>query len=413
MPAVAELDGGYEPDSRFFYGAMRTYFEVGDGRGMEAVVRALRAGRTFVTSGPIVLATIDGHPVGSVLPSDGAPHTLRIEAYASGDRDDALSYVLSFRNGRVHRLWDLRERAPRRFEEDVTIRESERAWYVVKAYGKEAPDAAHFDVSEVCRKIVAGSFGGALAPRASVALTSPFYFRPSVSSPDPTPLESHVRLRLVNPKTGRPVERARVVILLWGQVIGEGDAVAGRADLKIPLGAVLQIRAPGHPVIHRSLYLDYAPHRASIEELATGRWLDRNNDWRRVLKPGQLPWEAFRFDETKAILADVDWVIALEENERDGAWRQLTESGLGRLQRGSVTAAASSAAGRGVRSPRVGRGLRRARWRGAPRARASARRGRGRLPAAAGARSSRCRGCARRGARTARPGTRCGRRTRG
>jgi hypothetical protein len=99
---------------------------------------------------------------------------------------------------------------------------------------------------------------------------------------------------------------------------------------------VLQIRAPGHPVLHRSLYLDYAPHRASIEELATGRWLDRN-DWRRVLKPGQLPWEAFRFDETKLMLSDVDWVIELEENERDEAWRQLMESGLGPLQRGGDT----------------------------------------------------------------------------
>ncbi len=126
---------------------------------------ALREGRTFVTSGPIVLATIDGrHPVGSVLPSDGAPHTLRIEAYAPGDRDDALSYVLQFRNGRIHRLWDLRGRALRRFEEDVPLRESERAWYVVKAYGKEAPDPAHLDVSEVCRRIAAGSFDGALAP---------------------------------------------------------------------------------------------------------------------------------------------------------------------------------------------------------------------------------------------------------
>lgn len=95
----------------------------------------------------------------------------------------------------------------------------------------------------------------------------------------------------------------------------------------MPLGAVLRIEVPGHPRIYRSLYLDYAPHRAFIEELATGRWLDRDG-WRAVLKPGQLPWEAFRFEETKALLADVDWVIELEENERDEAWRQLAEAGL-------------------------------------------------------------------------------------
>jgi hypothetical protein len=328
MPAVAELDGGYEPDSRFYYGSMRTYFEVGEDRTMEAVVRALRAGRTFVTSGPIVLATIDGrHPVGSVLPSDGAPHTLHVEAYASGDRDDTLSYVLLFRNGRIHRLWDLRARAPRRFEEDVPLRESERAWYVVKAYGEEAPDPAHLDVSDVCRRIAAGSFDGVLASRASVALTSPFYFRPPGSPPDPTPLESRVRLRLVDPETQRPIERARIVTLLAGRAVGETAAVAGTAELKIPVGAVLRIEAPGHPVIHRSLYLDYAPHRALVEGLASGRWLDRNG-WRRVLKPGQLPWEAFRFEETRAVLTDVDWVIELQENERDEAWRRLAEAGL-------------------------------------------------------------------------------------
>ncbi len=66
---------------------------------------------------------------------------------------------------------------------------------------------------------------------------------------------------------------------------------------------------------------------ALLEELATGRWLDRH-DWRRILKPGQLPWEAFRFQEAKAVLAGVDWVMPLEGNERDAAWRQLSTAGL-------------------------------------------------------------------------------------
>ncbi len=327
MPALAELDGGYEPDSRFYYGSMRTYFQVGEDRSMEAVVRALRAGRTFVTSGPILLASIDGrHDVGSVLPADGSPHDLRIEAYASGDRDDVLSYVLVFRNGRVDRVWDLRQSGVRRFEEKLPVRETERAWYVVKAYGKEAPDPAQLDVREVCRRIVAGSFGGALSARAGVALTSPFYFRPAGAPADPAPLESHVRLRLVEPRTEKAVERAHVAVLAAGKAIREVDAVAGSAELDVPIGAALRIEAPGRLPIHRSLYLDYAPHRALLEELATGRWLDRN-DWRRTLKPGQLPWEAFRFEETRAVLGKVDWVIPLEDNERDEAWRRLDASG--------------------------------------------------------------------------------------
>ncbi|HSD65842.1 MAG TPA: hypothetical protein VLF95_04030, partial [Vicinamibacteria bacterium] len=182
-------------------------------------------------------------------------------------------------------------------------------------------------VSEICRRIAAGSFDGALPPRASVALTSPLYFRPPGSPPGPAPLEPRVRLQLVDPGTRRPAERARVVTLVAGRVVGQVDAVAGRADLKMPLGAALRIEVPGRPPIHRSLYLDYAPHRALIEELATGRWLDRNG-WRAALKPGQLPWEAFRFEETKALLADVTWVVELKDNERDEAWRQLSDAGL-------------------------------------------------------------------------------------
>jgi len=328
MPAVAELDGGYEPDSRFYYGSMRTYFQVGEDRSMQGIVRALRAGRTFVTSGPIVLARMDGrHEVGSVLPADGSPHDLRIEAYASGDREDVLSYVMVFRNGKVHRVWDLRQRGLRRFAETLPVRETERAWYVVKAYGKEAPDPADLDVSEACRRIVAGSFGGALPGGASVALTSPFYFRPAGGPSDPAPLESRVRLRLVEPRTQNSVERGHVVVVVAGKTIAEADVVGGGAEMKIPLAAVLRIGVPGHLPIHRSLYLDYAPHRALLEELATGRWLDRNG-WRHVLKPGQLPCDALRFPETRALLADVDWVIPLEDNERDEAWRRLDESGL-------------------------------------------------------------------------------------
>jgi hypothetical protein len=323
MPAIAELDGGYEPNSRFYYGSMRTFFQVGADRSMPAVARALRSGRTFVTSGPIVFARVDGrHDPGSVLPADGAARTLGIEAHASGDRDDLLSYVLVFRNGRILRLWDLRQRGVRRFEEDVPLLETESAWYVVKAYGKEAPDPAHLAVSEVCRRMAAGSFDGALPPRASVALTSPFYFRPPGVPADPAPLEPRVRLRLVDPRTEKPVERARIAILQAGKPLGTVDAVGGSAEITMPLGAVLRIEAPGRPAIHRSLYLDYPPHRAFIEEVATGRWLDRNG-WRQVLKPGQLPWEALRFRETKAMLAEIDWEIGLEDNERDEAWRAL------------------------------------------------------------------------------------------
>jgi hypothetical protein len=123
---------------------------------------------------------------------------------------------------------------------------------------------------------------------------------------------------------GRSCHTREHVVVSGGEA--SNDAVGG-AELKMPLGAALRIEAPGHTAIHRSLYLDFAPHRAFLEELATGRWLDRN-DWRRILKPGQLPWEAFRFQETKALLKDGTGSSRSRTTSGTRLWCQPSESGL-------------------------------------------------------------------------------------
>ncbi|MCG6928892.1 MAG: CehA/McbA family metallohydrolase [Acidobacteria bacterium] len=323
MTPVAELDGGYDPPSRFYYGSMRTYLKVGPETSMDRVVAAVKAGRTFVTSGPIVLAEIDDrYEVGDVVPADGTDHRLRIRAFASGDRDDHLSYVVLFRNGRVHRLWDLRDQRRRRLEEEVTLRETERAWYVVKVYGGNAgrsPEA--LDVMRVCDDIVAGRPVPALSPESDVALTSPFYFRPEGAG-DPAALEAHVRLTLVEPGAGTPVAKGRVHVQLLGRTVATHEVIGGRAELTMPVNAVLVLDVPDHPPLWRSLYLDYRPYRDLMERLATGRWLDAYGGKSR-LHPGQVPWEAFHFEEARATLREVEWTIALKANERDGLWVRL------------------------------------------------------------------------------------------
>lgn len=320
MTPVAELDGGYEPNTRFYYGSMRTYLKVGPATSMDRVVAAVKAGRTFVTSGPIVLAEIDDrYQVGDVVSADGTDHRLRIRAFASGDLDDHLTYVVLFRNGRIHRLWDLRDQRPRRLEEEVTLRESGRAWYVLKVYGRNADRSpGALDVMRVCDDIVAGRPVPALSPESDVALTSPFYFRPEGVG-DPGALEAHLRVTLVEPGAGAPVARGRLHVQLLGRTIATHELIDGRAELTMPVNAVLVIDVPDHPLLRRSLYLDYRPYRDLMERLATGRWLDGYGGKSR-LHPGQVPWEAFRFDEARTTLNDVQWTIALEANERDGLW---------------------------------------------------------------------------------------------
>jgi hypothetical protein len=323
MTPVAELDGGYEPGGRFYYGFVRTYVHAGPESDRGRIVQAVRDGHTFVTSGPIVLARVDDRYVGGdVVPADGAPHTLHLQAFASGDADDSLTYVILFRNGQIHRLWDLRETRPRKLEEEVGLRETGSAWYAVKAYGRKAPETPEaLDVMAVCDRIVAGGPAPALRNDSDVALTSPFYFRPE-GTVDPEPLQSRVRLTVVEPEDGTPVEKGTVTVQLRGRALATHELEEGRVELDMPVNALLVIEAPGHPTLHRSLYLDYRPHRDLIERLASGRWLDAYGGKGR-LQPGQVPWKAFQLDEARAVLTNVEWTIPLEPNERDGLWARF------------------------------------------------------------------------------------------
>ncbi len=104
MTPFAELDSNFETKDPYYYGAMRTYYYLGGPFSVPELLRAARAGHTFVTSGPIVLATVDKHyQVGDVVPLDGNTHQLEIEAYASESSQTSShtsSYFVTVRSKR-------------------------------------------------------------------------------------------------------------------------------------------------------------------------------------------------------------------------------------------------------------------------------------------------------------------------
>ncbi len=325
MTPVAELDGGYGRNNKFPYGSMRCYYWVGEDMRMENIARAVRTGRTFVTSGPIVFTDIDGSfDTGDTVPADGTQRRLNIKAFASGDRQDFLSYVLVFRNGKIFKLWDLRNVKPRRWAHFITLKEQENAWYAVKVYGKIAPGLAdHLDVMHVCERIQNGVFEGAVKKENSMAFTAPIYFRKTGYSGQEV-LNAKVRLELLHPHTNRPVKNAAVDIFKNGDKIKTRMVKNGSVEFSMPVHAVLRISAANNPVIYRSLYLDYPPHRRLIERFANGDWLAENN-WNNILQPGQVPWPAFQYAETKAVLDEVDWKVMLRPNVRDRVWEKFMQ----------------------------------------------------------------------------------------
>ncbi len=323
LPAIAELDGGLGKNDRFYYGSMRTYFHINGAFSIDKIADAVRKGKTFVTSGPIILADIDDkYSIGDVIPSDGKIHKLNIEARSSGEKDDFLSYVLIFRNGEVFKLWDLRERQVRKFKGSLDIKENEQSWFVIKAYGKNAwKDPAHLDVLTVSNSLLFDSITPYKSGPLDVAITSPFYFRQE-DLKDKGAMESNIHLRLIS-ENGDLIENAEIDILVNDEKIKTKHISGGELNFTMPVHGLLRIRHAGDTII-RGLYLDYAPHRDLIEDLASGTWME-DFDPETPFFAGEVPWEAFNYQETKDVLSNPEWEILFKKNERDHLWSDFEE----------------------------------------------------------------------------------------
>lgn len=325
MPAIAELDGGLGKGDRFYYGSMRTYYQLGDDFSIASVAEAVRKGRTFVTTGPIVQANIDDrYEIGDVIPLDDLSHVLNIHVLASGRADDYLTHVIVYRNGRVHQHWDLRAEKTRVFDESIELKETEKAWYIVKAYGSKAGAVpGNLDIMDLCVKkedVALPDFSGS---KHDICITSPFYFSKDGDQAAEAMI-SEVDLRLYDPSTGDVIDNAEIAVFVLGQKIASHSLTNGQLKFRIPIHAVLKIKASAHPEITRCLYLDYPPHLELLEELASGDWRTGLQDG-QLYNSGEVPWEAFSYDKTKEVLSRVDWKIEMKANERDHLWKDFEE----------------------------------------------------------------------------------------
>lgn len=310
MPAFSELDGGYLPGFKYPFGLMRTFFKTDTTKEIiTSVVEATKKGRTFVTTGPVVLADIDGtFQYGDIIEPDGKNHQLNITAYASSDADDFLSYVLIFRNGKIWKQWDLREKKERVFKTEIILNEKDRSWYVLKAYGKKAwKDPSNLEIAGWYDKK-----RNAESSDRDVCITSPFYFM-NKGQVHPQPMVSEVDLKLSGIHSSA---NGFLNIIQLGKKIGQSPVKSGRAHFKMPINAEVEIVIPETPVVRRNLATDYKPYLQLIQPLANGDW-QKDPEFSATVASGYIPWKVFRYHELKTMLKHVQWEIDLKENERD------------------------------------------------------------------------------------------------
>ncbi|MEZ5354816.1 MAG: CehA/McbA family metallohydrolase [Bryobacteraceae bacterium] len=116
-------------------GLSRQYVDTGSAFTWERWIERYRAGRAFVTNGPLVAFDVNGQPMGSVIPASTAPYRAKVSAEVNARTPvDTVELV---RNGQVIETWKLPAGTnSHRVEKEVEVERS--AWLAVRVSGPAA-----------------------------------------------------------------------------------------------------------------------------------------------------------------------------------------------------------------------------------------------------------------------------------
>lgn len=270
LAATASSDACFDRPGGGIPGSARTYTFLKNGFSWAAVAQATAEGRTFVTTGPLLLATLAGEPPGSSLPADGQPRVLQVEAWASGKESGGLRSIEILRNGIVHQQIALGS-ATTSCQTNLEIRESDTAWYCVRVTGNPAQQRAS---------------------------TGAFYFDKGQGQP-PVPTPARIRVRVVDALTGAPLAASLTEIAYHATCAREGQQHRldqGTGTLVIPATLRLRAEAPSYAAMTRSPFLDYPPLLEAVTHLEAKDLLD---------------WKTFEMMQT--LLGEVSLTFALEQ----------------------------------------------------------------------------------------------------
>lgn len=303
LPACAETDGNLK--GAHHIGQILSHTRTLDGRYSRiGIAEGIKAGRVLMSSGPFILFSADNgrYQMGDEILLDSPDHTLEIEAWSDPDPAEFLSMLVVYRNGVPFHTEDLRARKPRHLRFTLPVNEPrDRAWYVVKAYGSQAPAEERFlDVfayTALCERELHDEYRFLK----QVALTNPLYFIPRGWTPPP-PVRSRLHLET---EPG-----ARVVVTELGEkkqtLIADAN---GRVEAEVSPIAELALTTRTSAPIHRSIFLHYRPVSSLVEYGYTGQWRPHTPSG---MAPGQVPWRAFRFAELRQALQDIHWRLMPE-----------------------------------------------------------------------------------------------------
>ncbi len=229
LAATGSSDSCFDRPGGAVPGATRTYTYLPGSFTLPAVARATAAGGTFVTTGPIVLASLDGQPPGAQIPADGTTRSLDVEVWASCEARGDLEKIELIRNGVVAKEIPV---AGRYYRVRLPVQERSDAWYCLRAYGR--------------------------GDKRQRAITGAFYFRTAGFRP-PLPLTTKARVRLTDAVSGRTLSGLAEEVYQRGPITVKGvlsQPVDGEATLTVPGTARIRVTTPGYQPMILSPFLD-------------------------------------------------------------------------------------------------------------------------------------------------------------
>lgn len=267
--ACFDRPGGAAP------GSARTYTYLGtEPFSLAAVARATAAGRTFATTGPLLLASVDGLPPGSAFAADGQEHTLTLETWASGKDQTGLTRIEFFRNGQPFHNESFKTPQPA-WQTNLVIRETDSAWYCVRLTG---------------------------GPQGGRAVSGAFFFDPAPHRPPP-PAECLVRARVLDAASGKSLDATLVEVadLASGapRDLFRHAAPGGQAACDIAGTLRLRAEAPGYAPLTLSPIYDCPALVEAITQIEDTDLLD---------------WATFA--RTRALLTTIELTFRLKPATR-------------------------------------------------------------------------------------------------
>jgi hypothetical protein len=231
IAATASTDPTFDNPGGGVPGKVRVYTLVEGERTPSAIAQAVKRGRSFVTTGPLLVLSMGSRQAGDIVKLKGPFSTrLTIEAWASGHAGERLTRVELIRKGRLMQTFTA---AGPHFRTTVDIGEAEDSWYVARCYGSTDDQ---------------------------VAITNPIWFE-TAAYVLPPPVPARVSGRITD-RAGKPLDGTVEVVRMNGSqpvVESQSEFRGGEFHLTAPATARLRVRAPGHAPLMKSIYMDYQP----------------------------------------------------------------------------------------------------------------------------------------------------------